>query len=325
MNQTCHLISSFKKQEIEQKSKMETQIDTIAERVINIEKATNSLLVKKLINEAIKSIAKREIFTRSNTVTISIDTENTADITKEQLLKNFISQLPFQIWQDKNNIYVRFSIEEDKEKFYHQILMPSNPVLYDKIYNRTLKECDGGLKPLIRRPVKLEMLAVKEAIKIDDIRKMFEKIGQQAFTNLKEGKPIANSKTRVVSIRANAFGFEKLFKNLDGKVMLPNGIVYPRINVRPYVCRDCSSLLPQHKNNGKVCNNCGNNNHRAVDCGSKTRFCGNCKTVGQRAKDLSCPKYIQELIKEVQKCDIPIEFMEDEYLRAILVRNMNLK
>lgn len=303
---------------------MESQLEVITEIAQNIEHTTHRTSTTKLINDAIKVLARKEGITRAMTLTFKIGQIITGEKVVEIIKNNFVSLLPIQHWQDKEFVYVRFSEKTDLENIVSMLRQENNEPL-SGIGRIMLKNDEGEARQLVRRPVKLEVAMVRESVKIEEIRRAFEQLsmGTIKFSDVKEGKLIQASKSRYISIKANAPAVELLYLNLDGIIVMDKTRLYPRINAKPYTCRSCYSLQPMHQCPGKACANCGSQAHNAKDCNTKKRFCNNCKKPGHRAKDSQCQRYVQEVVKEIQKMDIPLEFLSDSHYRAVLIKNLN--
>lgn len=304
---------------------MESQLDIIKEKLNNIEATSNRSSIRKTLDDAIKTMAIRETRTRQLTVTIRTDELMKGDQLMQQINENFRVTLPTQNWEDKSHLYLRFSHSSDLDKFARDVTKPNNEPL-TSIGKRIDKDSKGSIITLTRKPIKMEITNVKDHVKLDDIKKAFEKLdtGLAEITDLKEGKMVERTKSRYVSFKANAEAFSLIYKNLDGIITTTRTRLYPKINAKPYLCRECFNLSPKHQCRGKTCNNCGSNDHKGNECKKETKFCNNCKISGHRAKDNHCRKYLQEAVKELQKADIPTEFFNDSFHRTLLIKNMNI-
>lgn len=304
---------------------MESQLDVIKEKVHNIENVCNRSSTRKSLSEAIKTMAIKEIFTRAYTVTIRTDNLMKGEQLIQQINENAKFSLPMHHWEDTNHLYLRFAHPDDFDKFTTAMNKSNNEPL-TSIGNRIDKDSNKTPVKLTRKPVKIEITNVRENIKLDDIKKAIDAIdrGLAEINELKEGKVIEKTRTRYISMKANAAAFMLIFKNLDGMIITSKSRLFPRVNVRPYMCRDCFSLTVMHQCQGKICNNCGNTDHKVQECKKESKYCTNCKQPGHRAKDSHSRRFIQEVIKEIQKSDIPTEFFSDEAYRSILIKNLNI-
>lgn len=305
-------------------------MEVVSEKINNIERFTNNQTVKQELNTALKSLAKRERETRELTITIRTDQDlKQAEIIEEiDMLKT--SSAPIISWQDKDKAYVKFYNLETRNKAMEQFKKAKVGSTLSKIYLLTEVDKFCQSKSLTRKPTRLEIQNVKTTILFKQVIKIMEDIqdGEQLFTDFKEGKAIQKTNTRMIAFNSTAKGIERIFKNYGGAIPIKNGQyqtrLFPRVNVKPYMCRECNFIGPQHQCPGKTCNNCGETNHKANECKMEGRSCSNCKKRGHRAKDNCCPKYIQAIVKEIERKDIPLEFYEEPELRSMLIKNLQL-
>lgn len=300
---------------------MQSTVESISEKVDNTEGISYKTYLHIKLNDDIKSIGRRESTIRALTITIKTDNFNSADLIMTRINRYANNELAIFNWQDNDNLYVRFSQARDMEAFLSAITQATSPLAC--LNSRILRLPDGSHQQLKRKPVRLEIQYVRAPIKLSSIISRFNEISSSVatFTNVREGKIIQSTNTRIISFYADSKAFELLFSNYDGVVVIEKSRLYPKIDLRPYRCRDCFSLNPRHKCKGKCCSNCCKLGHKSSECNSKTRFCGNCNAPGHKAKDKYCGKYLQEVIKLIQRIDIPLDYMKDEFMRSILIKN----
>ena len=158
-----------------------------------------------------------------------------------------------------------------------------------------------------------------------------------AATQLNTNQPnlmIKNGETspqgkRTISLKVNSQAFWDIFVTSNGIVPFQDGKIrtnlFFRVNCRPWQCRDCFFIRHHPTCSGKACAKCGNNDHQSNNCPKKTRFCRTCNRPGHSARDSHCPKYLNEVAKEIRKHDLPLEFFEDSDRVNQLVEQIQLK
>lgn len=316
------------------------QIDVLIEKTGNIERTSNAQLIRTHLNEAMKQLAAKEPSTRKFTFTFNKvnSLQSLEEITDE--LENIKDPAngPIMTWTDKNNAYVKLAGKAERDNFFKTLKNAAAGTTIAEIYSKLKRNTDGTAVKLTRKPARIEIQNVKNNIPFDAIKLTLEDIAgsqPESITDIKEGKTIQNINARVIMFKATAKAIETIFKTLGGviQVKLPHpkdGSVarktnlYPRINTKPFMCRECFFIGSHHECKGKACANCGSCEHKAQACTTKTKFCTNCKKGGHRARDTHCPKYLNEIAKEIQRIDIPLEALTDVNLRSTLIKNLQL-
>lgn len=312
-------------------------LDIIHEKTANVEQATNQTLISKGLNEALKTLAKREKSLRESTLTIKqIPGELEHDKIMEIIDNKWCikqQQPPLTYWQDKESTFAQFIDNKSRQDFCAHISLPVSISsnldlkLRDSICNLYTNE------PLFKRkPIRIEIPNIKPNIKATLVQETLENLtsANSPILEFKEGKAHAITKSRSIYFRTNANGYKQLFETLDGAIPYVNrenkvkARLFLKVNGKPWQCRDCLTF-GQHNCTGKICSQCGNKGHNNKECTNKTKHCNNCKKHGHRAKDLHCPTYINEVIKELRKMDLPIETLEDKELRSQLIKALQLK
>lgn len=309
-------------------------LDSIKEQTTNIESFTNSRTISIAIDKALRESAIKERATRDSTITI----RNTEEL-NFQLISNLIDtewvtgqhKAPISYWQDKLHTYAQFINKDNKLEFVAATQDTRSNL--NKLKGLLIRPNNNG-QQLTRKEVRLEITGVRNNIKANQIEDLLKRLSgpNTNITGFKEGKPYGpQGNQRCIMFKVNAEAFKVIFGQLQGSLPYSNSTtntkikLYPKLNCRPWSCRDCLYIGPKHECTGRLCGNCGNKNHTTKECASKTRFCSNCKRQGHRARDAHCPIYLKEVIKEIKRMDIPVEFFEDKEKRFTLIQALNYK
>lgn len=302
-------------------------LDAIKEQTTNIERVTTNSSTDNILIEALRELALREKVTRESTVTIkndaSLDFEKTSNLIMQEwtIAKQ---QTPATYWKDRENTYIQFLNKAVKEVFID--FARSKEALAPVAANILPPNSDG--QHITRKEVRIIMSAVPENVDPDKIEDTLKSLTSRktSIGKIRAGKSYGTQARKVRSLMTsvNAEGFRLIFKSLNGSIPYNDPKtkirVFPKIACKPWACRDCYYIGPNHSCEGKACGQCGNKGHTSKECKSKTRYCTNCKRQGHRAKDAHCPTYIREVIKEIKRMDIPVEFLESETKRQELLR-----
>lgn len=307
-------------------------LDLINEKATNIEIISTAQSIKTSLNEAIKQLGKKESQLRESTITISHSEQLPPNKIMEIIESNWVEklqQLPVTYWQDKSKFYVQFISSVTKMDFLNTVNEVSN---FFVIKNAIDPLNEEGYH-ISRKPVKLEINQVRgniHAKKINDILQGLN-TSKVKISDIREGKPHAITKSRSLMFTANSEGLKVLLDQLEGAIQYNNlatntrAKLYFKINCKPYQCRDCFAIGRHDNCPGKICGQCGQKDHAMKDCKQKTRYCNNCHKKGHKTKDIHCPIYINEIIKELRRMDIPTEYMENKELRQTLIKQLQLK
>lgn len=326
---TFHSILFSTKRKLKMATQYTTTNDIILEKVTNIENMITKKSTKTSITNAIMAISSKEENIRASTFTIQVTSEFNQETIINLITNDWKQQFNIVTWCDKTRVFIKLLKPELKIQMINKI-------------KNTTKE-SGTLKELIlppqedgnhfhRKPIRLELTNIKLNIKISEIIRELEgfQIEGTQFLEPKEGK-ITNSHTRTLNFKTNSKGIELIFDKLDGCIPLSksNTKVYPKIAILPWKCRNCFQSGTNHKCPGKLCPNCGDKQHLAKNCPSKLRNCSNCElrklnSKGHRAKDNHCPLNTMFIIKELQRSDVPIEYLRNKAKRTLLVSFMKL-
>lgn len=289
-----------------------------------------------------------QISTRQNSFQSQEDLTGTSASMKEDPLLQEARSLPVKISADKDNVYVGFVDCAVKNLFLDYIQLQD----YVKC---PIKRLIVPPKPqtgyhFARKMIRIEITNVPPSLATDFISSTIKSglPDDCKFSQFRNGKPHGPRRNRSVMFQVNDSAFRHLFVTLEGYItatiqMEPRVLttkLYFKVNCKAWRCNKCytiSSLslnnndasgidadaehqdyLGKHRCRGRICTRCSGKGHEADRCPEKSRFCGNCKRLGHRSKDLSCPTYLRAVLKELQRIDIPLEFLEEKDLRMQL-------
>jgi len=309
----------------------ETILDIIHEQTSNIERSSNLQSIKVHLKEALKEQARSERDVREKTVTFSLMKAHSAEVISDKVLAYaLLAQMgPISFRTSKEFLFAQLSTPTEKEALVDYIrLSDNNSVLKETL----LPPVQGGRLHFQRLPVKLELNNLASNIKLDRIKSTLESLFDQSrgskLIMMKDGKTNPQGK-RTVSLKVNSQAFSDIFETMNGIIPFADGKIktnlFFRINCRPWQCRDCFNIGPHPTCPGKACAKCGNSEHQSNGCSRKTRFCRNCNKPGHSARDAHCPRYLNELSKEIRKHDFPLEFLQNSDRANQLIKAIQLK
>lgn len=303
-------------------------LDVILEKTSNTENYTNSSTVREKLDEALKTMAKREQLVREATIMFKLsDTVTSSKITNlvEMEYCNTKSKPSASYWYDKEFAYVQFVSQEEKLAFLDWIQLNATTTSFrDSI----LPPNDNG-EHVQRKPIRIIINNVRKVIKSELVEQSLVRVlGSKgpSFDNFREGKPNAITGARALMFNTDAEGFKKIFNTLEGAipyVCTATNVktrLYPKVNCKPWACNNCYTF-GRHECRGKTCAKCGTSGHLTKDCDKSTKFCSNCKLRGHRAKDTHCSFYLGEVAKELRKACIPLEYFSDKSLRFHFIKH----
>lgn len=308
-------------------------LDTIREQTTNIEAYTTKRSFELTICDELKKFASKERKVRESTISVKITAsvdQNSINTLVEQEWTQTFNKAPPSFWQDKQFVFIQFADKEDKLEFMRKAKGCSNNRGLGILNGLISKENSEGYN-FIRKEIKLEITNVREQIKPAKIEALLKSLsnGDMYFSEIKAGKLYGpeGRQQRSLMLRVNGAGFDLIFNHLNGTIPYnsPEDKItvklWPRVNVRPWSCRDCYFIGPNHQQcQGKSCAQCGAKDHLTKTCKSKTRYCTNCRRSGHKARDSHCPAYVKEIVKEIKRMDIPLDFLEDEIKRFELAK-----
>lgn len=313
-------------------------LDVIKEQTTNIELFANRRSFDVNLSDNLKAFASKERSIRESTIGIrnveGLDQDLIAKLIEENWVVKTTNKPP-TYWKDKANTYVQFTNKEDKFRFIEDTKSFSKFPALTRLNGLISKQNRLG-EHFTRKEVKFEILNVPEGVNLEKVSKLLGDLSIEtnaSITGFKEGKLYGPSGRKMKSImfKADAAGFSLVFDKLNGVIPYTSTTdnkrlkLWPRVNSRPWSCRECYFIGNDHKCNGKACAQCGLTDHITKECKQKTRNCTNCKKYGHRAKDAHCPIYMREVLKEIKRMDIPLEYLEDEVKRFDLIKSLIFK
>lgn len=307
-------------------------LDIIAERTSNIEHINVNQLRIQQLHRNIATLGRRETILRDST--ISIKHHKAGDKIIDELEANWIEkcqQSPLIYWQDLEHLFVQFPNNITKLEFLD--MYGENP---SKIINPSIgafieQEDRSSQQHITRRPIKCEIANVKPNISTDKLCNSLNQLIHDGLKiiSLREGKTHGPRNVKTIMFTIGASGLRRILGEMDSSIQYndPTKKIRTRLNIKinckPYQCKKCYKFInKEHQCTGEVCANCSMRGHSAKECRSKKRNCGNCKNPGHRSRDSHCPVYQAEIIKELRKMDIPLEYLNNKDKRCILINSL---
>jgi len=307
----------------------ESILDQIHEQTSNLERASNISTIRQHLKEAVKELGRTERNVRAKTITFSLMKAHSAETIQDKVTAYvMMSQCgPVSFRTTKELLFAQMATTNEKEGLvdYIKISTPHD------ILKETLLPSNGGGLYFSRLPVKLELNNLNSSIKLEKIKSLLESLISSGgkLVSIKDGKPNSQTGKRTVSLKVNNIAFNDIFGTMNGIVPYQDGRtkanLFFRVNCRPWQCRDCFFIGHHERCEGKVCAKCGSLEHQANACTKKTRYCRNCKRPGHSARDAHCPRYLNEVAKELRKHDLPLEYLEDTERIGHLIKQIQLK
>lgn len=319
-------------------------IDTILEKVTNIESTSNRNWINQKLCDSLREFSKREALLRESTITLKLDTNNNAEYLKNLVEKDWMPRegaVAATFWQDKEYLYAQFSDPSSKARFLEGLSSSETDIInQDNNPDKTDKTNKNGRKTLLkhlvpartnglhfqRNLIRCEIQNTRACVDEKEILKTIKAlVGVHGVVeNFKVGKPHQKTHARSILFQIDANAYKQLFARYDGAIPYSKDKtrmkLYPKIVCRPFQCRDCFKF-GKHECQGKLCANCGRKGHQNNGC-TRLRYCNNCKRNGHKAKELCCPTYLNQVIKEIRKADFPAKQLDFERFRLDLIRNM---
>lgn len=238
------------------------------------------------------------------------------------------------LWRDKDKLYCEFSSEMEKHAFLDEAGVGIAPERMKMNNNRMLLGMIGGYieRPNLRgehvrrSPIEMVIYNVPREVSVEAMRELLVRRSQDELSIPYECRQLERGLGRAMRFKTSQEGFRRLiredswpmFASDDGQVLCKMKM---RIWIRPRQCKFCYTFDWQdHICMGLCCGNCGMNGHKRAQCRQNVRFCMNCKEAGHRAQDPWCPIYMRELSQALRKYDLPLEYLEDEAKRAVLMK-----
>lgn len=255
---------------------------------------------------------------------------------------------PQHITADKEHVYIQFINCAVKNKFLEFIQLQDS--VSCPMREHILPPVPQTGFHFAREMVHIEITDVPSTVSTDSISSMimFGLSGNCKFSEFRDGKPYGALRKRSIMFRVNDCAFKHLFDTLNGdiSVVLANSprfitkTLYFRVSCRARRCKQCFSISPsrarfnntsgddahasdrvafgRHRCKGRICAKCGAIGHDSGQCSEMYHFCVNCKRLGHGSKHLSCPTYLRAVLKELQRFDLPLEYLEEDSNRARL-------
>lgn len=304
-------------------------LDAIKEHTTNIEQSVNENKVNKILKEALREAGISEKNVRECAITLNREDNYPHDKVIRVIDQEYIAatrKQPVTYWSDKNNSYAQFLTPGLKEDFI-KWATDNQPELAKRIPRPT----DQG-HHITRKEIRLVIPSVPERIEPCAVEDVIKCVAENPATvgPIRAGKPYGGvRRIRSLMTTVTQDGFKLIFRGFNGVIPANDGKMttrlYPKIACKPWACRECFYIGPAHNCEGKACAQCGRHGHDQKSCKSKTRYCSNCKRQGHRAKDASCPIYIREVIKELKRMDIPLDYLQEEAKRFTLIKALQYK
>lgn len=140
--------------------------DNIEEKVSNIDRHTSNKVIKDTIISTISTLAVRERSLRESTLTVKTNTKYSADKITEILIKDWMSSYSPNFWYDKTSVFVQLFNETIKYEFIENLIATKNES--GKIAELLVPINHLG-QHFTRKPMRLEIVNIKSAIKANDI------------------------------------------------------------------------------------------------------------------------------------------------------------
>lgn len=306
-------------------------LDQIKEQTSNLEAIVTANNVVSTLADAMEDFGRRERISREATLVFKHNDEVNYDKITDLIEVNWVeakTQAPVTYWKDKEHSYAQFANKETKLVFLDFM---REKEIFSPIRGLTSPPNSEG-HHLKRKPIRIIIPSVPETVKPEKLDSTLKKLATSTSSigPLRAGKSFGTTrKMRSLMTSVDANGFSMIFKSLGGAIPYNEASlkirVYPRIACKPWSCKDCYYIGPNHTCEGKACGQCGNRGHLTKECKTKTRYCTNCKRPGHRAKDSHCPIFVREIVKELKRMDLPLEYLESKTRRTELIKLLSYK
>lgn len=282
------------------------------EKISNCEAKSNKLFIENTIKNNLIKLGRLERQKVNSTITI----KNTNGLSKQRI-ENILNteftnitakNLPI-IWGDSMYTYVQFMNNEYKNELLDEMRNDKGHIFHSNIVN-IAKNDSHYVKPMIR----LEIANTPERIPTTAIEKILKSCLslQGEIGQFKSGNTYGSPKVRTISFLVNADAFLKITEKTGWMIPYIDRQtkqitrLYIKINCKPWLCKECHSVHPKDKCSGKRCGRCGKKDHIAAKCESITTFCPNCRISGHQAKDAHCSYYLNHIVRNLLRVDLPI-------------------
>lgn len=239
-------------------------LDSIRECSRNIETFTNKQTFDLKLDEELKKISNRERIIRESTIMVKntdrVDYKYIYSTIEKEWSDN--GKMPPTFWNDKSHTFIQFANKQDKIDFISQVRSgPSNGAL--GVLNGLIAKENRDGHHFTRREVKIELLNIREQVKAEKIEGMLKGLAKEHMfiSEIKKGKlhGLNGRQSRSLMFKVNGGGFDLIFGQLNGIIPYssPDDNItiklWPRVNVRPWSCRDCYFIGPNHSNCPGLC------------------------------------------------------------------------
>lgn len=332
--------------------------------ICSLENGSRKMLTTQVLEEALRLLGKRERSFRERMITIAADRALTASEIAEYILENWSNKstgadLGTQrrrvcLWQDKNFVYAEFSSPYQKNAFLDMVTGAASkqPSPLKNLIQKP--DANSGLH-YNRKLIKIEIMNVPASVDLETVKLLILSDAHQhcAFTDFRDGQLHTSKRLRSVVFKVNNHGFRHLFEVMEGclpltlqtRPRIKSTKLAFRVNCKVWTCNHChgfsnstenedggsfvgsSSTLSRgsHQCRGRLCARCSSKRHSTRDCRESNRYCINCSRTGHRARDVNCPAYLHAVANEIKKADIPLEYLEDDDLRFLLLKSLCIK
>lgn len=230
-------------------------------------------------------------------------------------------------WRDYYHTYCEFTSAQMKNEFLDCVKTNAS---FESIKSLIEQPLSNGLH-FQRRPIKFMIPGINPRIEPTKIGMALTRSApaDSVFSEIKAGKLFGARQVRTISFSANASGFNFIFNILRGRITYTDVTtaictkLNVKINIKPFMCNKCY-IIGRHDCKGRACSFCSAHGHSAAECHSTVEFCINCKKPTHKSNNRACPTYLNLLVKEIRKFDIPIEFMEDAEARFRLINCLTI-
>lgn len=312
-------------------------MESIVEKLTNIESMTTTKTTEDIIADALKDHAKRERILRETTITLKHTNEFTSENISEVIKSDYIVALDMPVvefWRDKDFTYAKFLSKVCKDHFLAYVTETRLVANSQDKLAAAIQTANPDGTHFSRKDVRFEIPNCPELIDTAQLNKTITRVMAPGAVvkDIREGKVHGyGRKVKSIMLKTNAEGCRTIlrgflgaipYNSLDSKIKTK---LHPKISCKPWSCKDCYFIGPNHKCEGKICAQCAKKGHATKDCKAKIRYCANCKKRGHRAKDANCPIYMREVLNQIKRMDIPMEILEDESRRNQLAKSLYYK
>lgn len=306
--------------------------DMIYEKVANCESKANKVYIDNYLKNNLHKLTKMERIKTESTISIktdnlAIDKNKIMDTIKDTCKPHRIS-LPITWDNRRDTIFAQFINQEQKMRLIKSIRTNKTNPLYNMIVK--IKEETGHYN---KPPVKMEIANIDQNIDERQIEATLKAaINTDCYiSNLKSGKVHGQKQLKSISFTMDATGIKKLTEKtrwtipyVDERSMKRTNL-FIKINCKPWLCKDCLGIHNKERCPGKICTRCSKKGHNSIECSSPTKYCKNCNEPGHSPKETHCTFYLNQLVKNLTRVDIPSNTWDSNRLLLDTIENIQLK